>query len=139
MSNYLSGVTSLHAAVGSIAGTTVSLEGRMPKAEPAEPEDVAGLRVELSRRWQANPGLSSAEIIDCVRNFSDSKGGTPYTNIPEQSIALAGVLEKLKSDGQKDTPLYTAVNKGLCLAIMNNMFLNDFIFEMMKPPEDLDL
>lgn len=115
----------------------VSLESRLANQAQPEAEDGAidQLYAEMKQRWEANPALSSNEIIDCLRNFVAADGSTPYKAIPTHMKALRAVMERLKEDGGEGSPAYAALYKGMGLAVVSNGIFNNFMIKMILQPE----
>lgn len=136
MINHLNGATSkpllgVVEKVETFNPFTAKLGLRLP-----DKEDFEQLYASLKTSWEANPGLTSTDIIEHLRKFTNKNGEQPYNAIPTQTAVIAQVMEKAKAEIGVEVPHYAALNESLCFAVVSNGMLNSFMAKMREIPED---
>ncbi|PRC93881.1 hypothetical protein [Solimicrobium silvestre] len=99
-------------------------------------DNIDQLYEQLKKCWEANPDIRSEQIIDYLRKFVAADGSMPYKSIPTHTAALGQVMARFKEDGGADSPIYSALYKGLGFAVVSNGILNSFIRKMTERPEE---
>lgn len=99
-------------------------------------QDFDQLYAGLKKSWEANPNLTSMNIIEQLRKFINKNGEQPYKAISTQTSVIARVLERAKAEIGVEPPLYAALNESLCFAVVSNGMLNSFMAKMREIPKD---
>lgn len=102
-----------------------------PTAEEIEP-----LYVQLKQSWMNDDEMTGAMIISHIRNFVADDQSQPYKNNQTHMEVLTAIMNRLKLEGEANSPIYVQLNNALCLAVVSNGILNAFIRQMLQRPDD---
>lgn len=132
------GMNYLNTTQAGASPASLGLDQRLaPQAgEGVKDDNIDLLYAQLKQLWEANPDISSTEIIDCLRKFEAADGSRPYQAIPTHTPALAQVMNRFKEEGGEGSPIYAALYKGVGLAVVSNGILNSFMGKMISLPEE---
>ena len=89
-------------------------------------------------RWLASTTPSPGSIRDYLKQYANAGGELPYKTTQKQMDALTQVMLRMNEQGLEASETYKEIRAALVSVSSANMFVKEFMQEVLKPSEDED-